>query len=755
MKWPLSWLMTVVVWVFVVSCAPKAAQVVTEVKQKETIQAIRVEPTSQKTEVFVKGEKAMTYTTFHLIEPDRLVVDILEVGLGSFTEKIAVPEGPIRQISPRSTEEGRVSRLEMELAEGVQTDVQQEGTTLKIIASVSTEFAEKSVPTSPIVAAVTEAQIEAPPQLPPAPTGNPAQTITDIRFDRSGMQLVVSGDGQFNPQAFYIDSSRLVIDLPAVQLAYKVEVIPVNDRTVKQVRVGAHSDKVRLVLDLLAPVLYSMQQSGSELLVSLKEGTPEKMTQEGAASVAPKEAQPPPPPPTEPPHAPQPPRQPKPQAQSQQKTPPPALPIVVDPLEAFEPSRRESVVSSSKYTGRKISLDFQDADISDIIRLIADVSRFNIVLSDDVKGKMTLKLVDVPWDQALDVILRMNILGQHKDGDIIVISTLASITQRQEEEARAKETGIKAEDQTTRVIYLNYSTASALSEPLKKLLSPRGDITPDPRTNTLIVRDIEGNIGEILRMAKVLDTRTPQVSIEARIVQVLPKFNRSLGIQWGASYKDVSDGNLIHLNNPLAGTLFGVSNPGFAVNVPASNTLGGFGFNFGRFTDSPLTLDLRLSAGESQGLTKIVSTPKVTVLDNQTANIEQGESIPFATTSNQGTQTTFVDANITLNVTPHISSDGGIVMKIRVAKNAPGETRPGASGPSILKKEAITNVLVLDGETIVIGGIQESTEVETTSGIPFLHKIPILGWFFGSKEKRKEDSELLVFLTPRLVKYER
>ncbi len=756
MKWPLSWLMTgFVVWIFVASCAPKAAQVVTEVKQKETIQEIRVEPTPQKTEVFVKGEKAMTYTTFHLIEPDRLVVDVLEVGLGSFTEKIAVPEGPIRQIVPRSTEEGRVSRLEIELAEGVQTDVQQQGTTLKIVASLTVESAEKTSPHSPVVAAVTEAPIEAPPPPPPAPIANPAQTITDIRFDRGGMQLVVVGDGQFSPQPFYLDSSRLVIDLPSVQLAHKVEMIPVNGRTVKQVRVGAHSDKVRLVLDLLAPVAYSLQQSGSELLISLKETTPEKMT-EAIGTVAPK-AEPPllPPSPPPPPPLPLPPQvvqKPKPAVSPQQKASPSPTPTDMAESDLIS---RESVVSSAKYTGRKISLDFQDAEISDIIRLIADVSRFNIVLSDDVKGKMTLKLVDVPWDQALDVILRMNILGQHKDGDIIVISTLSSITQRQEEEARAKETGIKAEDQITRVIYLNYSTASALSEPLKKLLSPRGDITVDSRTNTLIVRDIEGNIGEILRMAKVLDTRTPQVSIEARIVQVLPKFNRSLGIQWGASYKDVSDGNLIHLNNPLTGTLFGVPNPSFAVNVPASNTLGGFGFTFGRFTDSPLALDLRLSAGESQGLTKIVSTPKVTVLDNQTANIEQGESIPFATTSNQGTQTTFVDANITLNVTPHISSDGGIVMKIRVAKNAPGETRPGASGPSILKKEAVTNVLVLDGETIVIGGIQESTEVETTSGIPFLRKIPIIGWIFGNHEKRKEDSELLVFLTPRLVKYER
>ncbi len=365
---------------------------------------------------------------------------------------------------------------------------------------------------------------------------------------------------------------------------------------------------------------------------------------------------------------------------------------------------------------------------------------------------MTLKLRDVPWDQALDTILKMNLLGQERDDKIIVISTLSSITQRQEEQAKAKETGMKAEDRATRVIYLNYSKADSLSEPLKKLLSPRGDITTDPRTNTVIIKDIEGNMDEVVRMAKTLDTRTPQVSIEARIVQVLPKFDRSLGIQWGANYRDIRDSNLIRVANPLVGTAFGVSAPDFLVDAPASGAFGGIGFTFGRFTGNPLTLDLRLSAGESQGLTKIVSTPKITVLDNQEAKITQGESIPFATTSAEGTQTTFIDANITLSVTPHISSDGGIVMSINITKNAPGSRRDGASGPSILKKEAKTNVLVVDGETIAVGGIQETTEVESTSGIPILMRIPILGRLFMNKEKRKEDSELLVFITPKLLR---
>ncbi|HLG22006.1 MAG TPA: type IV pilus secretin PilQ, partial [Candidatus Manganitrophaceae bacterium] len=422
-----------------------------------------------------------------------------------------------------------------------------------------------------------------------------------------------------------------------------------------------------------------------------------------------------------------------------------------------EPKKKEKEnkegAPAAKYTGRKISLDFQDADITNVIRLIADVSSLNIVLGEDVKGKVTLKLVNVPWDQALEIILKMNNLGQIREGNIIRIATLANIAKQQDEEAKAKESQIKAEDLITRILPINYSKAKELSEPLKKILSPRGDITIDDRTNTMIVKDIEKNLAEVERLVKTLDTPTPQVVIEARIVQVAPTFNRSLGIQWGASYKDVTNANLIGLANPVAGSAFGTPTPDFAVNLPAASNFGGVGFTFGRFTENPFNLDLRLSAGESQGLTRVVSTPKVSVLDNQEAKIEQGESIPFQTSSpQQGTQTTFIDANLTLLVTPHISADGGVNMKIKITKNAPGEVRSGATGPSILKKEATTHVLVRDGETTVIGGIYETSKSESVSGIPFLMDIPILGWFFKTNTKREDTSELLVFLTPRIVK---
>ena len=712
--------------ILIASCSPKVSQVLMPTKVKTQIQEIQVLPTAEKTGVFIVGEEPMVYTAFNLSNPDRLVVDIVGVGLGKFTEKIQIPEGPVRLITPQMTEDGRVARLEMALSGAVQTSVKPEGVILSIEAVLPPEVvvenegqeADQQETAKEVVKEVaqTGGGVESGALAAKEPS-KPAEVISDIRFDRKeGLHLVVVSDGELAPHPFYLDTHRLVIDLPSVRLAQKkVEAIVANDRAVKQVRVGEHPDKVRLVIDLLAPVEYFLQQVGNELRVRFKEVAIEKIEDRVRTDIA-----------------------------TERKAKPPSVSPVVE---------REEIVPVSKYVGRKISLDFQDAEIVDIIRLIAEVSGLNIVVGDEVKGKMTLKLANVPWDQVLDTLLRINILGQQRDGNIIVVSTLSSITQRQEEEAKAKDTGMQAEDRDTRVIYLNYAIASGMEGPLKKLLSPRGDITVDTRTNTLVVKDIPGSLDEVVKMAKTLDTRTPQVSIEARIVQVSPRFTQSLGVQWGANYRDIASNNVVRISTPDQSSPggFGAVNPGFAVNVPASNTLGGVGFTFGRFTDNPLTLDLRLSAGETQGLTKIVSTPKITVLDNLEAKIEQGESIPFQTTSNGGTQTTFVDAGLTLLVTPHISSDGGIVMKVSIKKNSPGEQRSGA-GPSILKKEATTNVLVLDGETVAIGGIQETIDVETTSGIPFLMNIPIVGHLFKNKEKRKENTELIVFITPKIVR---
>lgn len=426
-------------------------------------------------------------------------------------------------------------------------------------------------------------------------------------------------------------------------------------------------------------------------------------------------------------------------------------------LYAAAPALAANDVALPRYTGEKLSLDFQDAPVRQILQLIADVSAKNMVIGEDVSGNITLKLKRVPWDQALDIVLSMHGLGKVEEGNIIRVNTLTNMARQRDEEGRVKATQTRAEDLVTRVVSVNYNTAEALQKTISgsgNFLSERGQVSADARTNSLIIRDVESSIGQVVALVKELDSPTPQVTIEARIVQVRPTFNRNLGIQWGGGFTAYNGNSSLAVQgiNP-GGTQpgLGVFSPDFAVNLPTADAVAGVGVSFGRLIGSPLSLDLRLSAGESQGLTKIVSTPKVTVLDNQTAKIEQGESIPFQTLSQDGTQTTFHEANLALEVTPHITGDGKVSMEIKVAKNLPGESRS-AAGPSILKREANTHVLLEDGETTVIGGIFERTQVDSEQRVPFLAKIPILGVLFKSKSKRDDTEELLVFITPRIVK---
>ncbi|HIE65433.1 MAG: type IV pilus secretin PilQ [Nitrospira sp.] len=775
------------------SCGVKNLQV-NETFQTE-IQHIDISEGTGETIVILEGQEPMIYTTFRLHNPDRLVIDMAEVGLGQYQDEIVLEKGPIRSIRPKVGERSRVSRLEFELTGGAETNVRTEG--LKLIVQVSLpagEVEEESESAKGFVffdeerAPSSEKSSEERPEeevqdilsllikeegtrLVEEALSPPAKTVSGIRFDdQEGLALVVTADGRLDPEIFLLGQDRLVIDLANTTTTTKERLIAARDPAVKQVRIGQHPDKLRLVVDLLSPIQYSWHQGEKKLriqLESLHKGDkqpvpffpPSPPREEASSSplITP--------------------------VQSKEGLVAPAKMVAASPAEKVikKPSKKvilrpapvspkqkqvvkmvkkakverssEGAETSAKpkFTGKKISLDFQDADITDMIRLIADVSKMNIVMGDDVKGKVTLKLINVPWDQALEIVLKMNNLGEIREGNILRISTLANITRQQDEEARAKETKVRAEDLVTKIFRINYAKADELQNTVSKLLSPRGDITVDDRTNAIIVKDIEKNIREVGGLIRKLDTQTPQVMIEARIVQIKPNFRRELGIQWGAETSGVNNNSRFTLSNTTGAFNAGISD--FAVNVPAGFNLGGIGFTFGRIgAGNPFNLDLRLSAGESQGLTRIISTPKIAVLDNEEAKIQQGESIPFQTTSDQGTQTQFIDANLSLTVTPHISPDGGIVMDIKISKNAPGDTIPGAAGPSILKKEATTKILIQDGETAVIGGIYETDEAESISGIPYLMDIPFLGWLFKRTETRENTSELLVFITPTIMK---
>jgi type IV pilus assembly protein PilQ len=436
-----------------------------------------------------------------------------------------------------------------------------------------------------------------------------------------------------------------------------------------------------------------------------------------------------------------------------------------EPAEKNTP-KDDLVVGETKYMGRRISLDFQQADISNVLRLIAEVSGFNIVIGEAVKSKVTMKLVSVPWDQALDMILKMNGLGKIKQGNILWIDTLANIARQEDDEAKAKEAKIKAEDLVDRVFYIRNLQATELMTSLRQNLSARGLMQISQGTNALVVRDTETKMAVLKQLIEGLDLEVPQVQIEARIVQADTVYARGLGVQWGVTNTDIgpnsfsSVGNLTGPFAPAAGTGSQVIPRDFLVNLPAQvaglPSVPGIGYTFGKLLPG-FGLDLRLSAGELLGLAKVIAAPKITTLDKREAKISQGESIPFQTTSLQGTQTTFVDANLELNVTPQITSRDPkeigkqIMMRVRATRNAVG-ARSNPAGPSIDRREANTQVIVRDGETMVIGGVFIDTQNNNVQGVPYLSRIPVLGWLFKNKSESVSKQELLIFLTPTIVK---
>ena len=425
-----------------------------------------------------------------------------------------------------------------------------------------------------------------------------------------------------------------------------------------------------------------------------------------------------------------------------------------------------------RYLGRRIDLDFKDADIHNILRLLSQVGNVNIVTSDDVRGRVTIRMRNVPWDQALDVVLRAKGLGQVREGNLIRVAPMADLEKERESEiARLKQMAL-LKPLETRLIPLSYAQAQAVLPKLQYTLGPRGKLTFDERTNMIIARDIAGNLNLMEKMIRNLDTQTPQVMIEARIIEARTNYTKELGIQWGGAFAATSaNGNSTGLafpnqigigggaselgTTPTDGILLGqAANPNFVVNMPASagNGSGGaIGLTLGSVSGA-FNVNLRLSAAETKGDIRIVSAPRITTLDNVEAKIEQGVSIPFSQVSAAGVQTSFQDAKLNLTVRPHVTADGSVIMKVKVERNEPDFTNTGARGqPTILKKQAETEMLVKDGDTAVIGGIYTTRDGRSWSKVPWLAEIPVIGWFFKTRRDTSDREEVLVFITPRII----
>ena len=745
-----------------VSCTHLPAESADTEQKTRSLEHIGVTDLDDRLRVEVNGGEGLAYSVSTSVAPASVTVDLPGLSSGKALQRLDINKPPVLQMVPTEISKPKAGvRLVFTLTAPMKPDIRVEGTRLII------DFAKITLPTASASMTQEAGSRASSDGATPAPvataasrreSGAAAKTLTKVEVQRGEGEatVIIFGDGRFSYEARLVNRTRLIVDLANVASSLRFPVLPVDHPLLKQIRIGHHSDRIRLVFDLSKPAGYSVQAENSHLAVRLIASAQSARAEsnvklpdsrrpdgreagqvDGRVRIAASG------------RVPFPERLAMIEARSRLAQMAPEATGMVEP----------EVGGPSRYVGRRISLDFQAADISNVLRLIAEVSGFNIVVGEAVKAKVTMKLVSVPWDQALDMLLKMNNLGMIKEGNIVWIDTLPNLSRQQDEEAKAKDSKIKAENLVTRVFYIHNVAAQELQTTLQRYLSPRGQLNFNVASNALVIQDAESKIGAIKQLVESLDLEVPQVQIEARIVQADTTYARSLGIQWGI--QNLNSGSNFGVANVRSGSVgpFGAQTSDFLVNLPA--TVAGLtpvpaaGFTYGKIDG--FLLDMRLQAGEALGLSKVIAAPKITTLDKREAKISQGESIPFQTTSLQGTQTTFVDANLELQVTPQITSrdpreEGKqILMKVRATRNAVG-ARSNPAGPSIDKREANTQILVRDGETVVLGGIFVDSQTNTVQGIPYLSRIPVLGWLFKNKTETVAKQELLIFLTPNIVK---
>ncbi|MBK1852787.1 MULTISPECIES: type IV pilus secretin PilQ [unclassified Marinobacter] len=423
-------------------------------------------------------------------------------------------------------------------------------------------------------------------------------------------------------------------------------------------------------------------------------------------------------------------------------------------------SRREE---KFPYSGEKLSLNFQDIEVRSVLQLIADFTGLNLVASDTVGGSITLRLQNVPWDQALELILKTKGLDKRQIGNVLLVAPADEIAAREKLELETTKQIAELAPVRLDIVQVNYAKAAdivALIEADKELISDRGFVSSDLRTNTISVRETTGKLEEIRRLVSTWDVPVRQVSIEARIVRAQNNVSESLGVRWGGAAYNVSGNNIVSVGGSLgtvgeardaaAGGSAGISFPGaLAVDLGVSDE-GASSFAIG-FGSDDFLVDLELSALESDGKAEIVSQPRVVTADRQTASIKSGQEIPYQEAASSGaTSVSFKEAVLSLEVTPQITPDDKIIMDLVVNQDSRGEET--TAGPAINTNSVTTQVLVANGETVVLGGIFESTNITQTTKTPFLGDIPYLGRLFKRSEVVELRSELLIFITPKIIK---
>jgi type IV pilus assembly protein PilQ len=798
-----------------------------EDRASTAISDIRQETTEKSTRLVVECTGPLAYT-YYSPDPLTLVVDIPEVDASKIPPKVTVGSKEVEsvRVTNMARADGRnLARLEVRLASLVPYQIYSKGKALNLIferpatmASRAPEPAalpavaapapapEPQVATSrpesaaPALEEPKPAETPATPVASPAPSGASAPSaltaptrtvkaapsaavgpkatkIVSVTQDTEAGQLAVTvkADGRLKYQDFFLGNpDRLVVDFADVLARAPAPSVD-SVTPVKKVRLAqfsAASPRVaRLVLDLSARAPYRIVEGSDGVKIVFGEG-------QTTAS-------------------------PEPFAALRPAVEPAAAPALVEPTRATllsvslpalpEPQAAKQVIqapSSSEaigapaavcgeppFTQAPISLDFKEQDIQDIFRLFSDISGNSVVVNPGVSGKLTLKLNEVPWDQALSLILKTQGLGCTVDNGVIRIAKLADLQKEEQDRRKLQEEKALAGTLTVINKRLSYAKAADLEPTIKKVaLSARGNITLDTRTNTMIITDLEPNIKKANDLIADLDRATPQVEIEARIVVTSRDFTRELGIQWGFNHEqsfrygnttNLAFPNSIIINgNGVPSDLgisadqngqasssagFGTTGRGYAVNLPATGFNTGLGISLGNVLGN-FSLDAALTALERQGRGRLISTPKVTTQNNQEATIRQGQQIPIQTVANNTVTVQFKDAVLTLKVTPQITDAGTVILTLEVNNDSADFSRQINGIPPINTQQAKTQVLVRDGATAVIGGIYQSNETSSQSRTPFLGDVPLLGYLFRNKGIQTRNQELLLFITPRIVK---
>ncbi len=441
--------------------------------------------------------------------------------------------------------------------------------------------------------------------------------------------------------------------------------------------------------------------------------------------------------------------------------------------------------AANSYTGKKISLDFQDIEVRRVLQLLADFTEINMVTADTVQGNITLRLKDVPWDQALDIILKTKNLDKRRNGNVIWIAPVSELIKAEEEQAKAIEQSVKLAPIQTEYMQLSYAKVADIEKLItqtkssnnsnsnsgtsnnnntsESLLSSRGTISADARTNTLIINDTAQNIDKVRKMVDLLDIPVKQVMVEARIVRASTEFSKEMGVKWGILSQGInqnndllvggSDQTLWDLKTPDDDGKYTIQRPdNLNVDLGVANAAGKIAF--GLISLSDFMLDLELSALQADGYGEVISTPKVLTADKQTAKVSSGTQIPYQSSEGGGANavstTEFIDATLSLDVTPSITPDGKVQMLLNITSDTPGNPTP--TGQLTINKNQInTNVLVDNGETVVLGGIFEQETRNGQTKVPFLGDIPYVGRLFRKDIKSDNKRELLIFVTPRIV----